>query len=172
MVIWLTGLAGSGKSTIGRALCGLWKAEAPNTVLVDGDEVRRLLGRDGDEDAYTLQSRREIAEHISRLCAWLENQQMNVVCCTISLFADLHRRNRDRFSRYFEVYIEVPKDVLERRDVKDLYRRAARGEISNVVGVDLPFTPPANPDLTVDNSIDRDDLAPLAAEILARAQAQ
>ena len=171
MVIWLTGLSGSGKTSIGRQLCDLWKAEAPNTVLVDGDDIRRLLGLQGGEKHYTLDGRREIAGRISDLCAWLDRQGLNVVCCTISLFADLHQHNRDVFSRYFEVYIDVPMDVLYRRDDKNLYARALRGEIQNVIGVDLPFTPPASPDLVVDNSRDGADPRAMAAHILEQAKA-
>ena len=62
MVIWLTGLAGSGKTTVGRHLYALWKPRAPNTVLVDGDDVRRILGRDELDRDYTLEGRRHAPE--------------------------------------------------------------------------------------------------------------
>ena len=168
MVIWLTGLSGSGKSAIGQLIYDLWRRQAPNTVMVDGDRIREILGRE-DDHSYTLEGRHEVAERIAALCAWLDGGDINVVCCTISLFAELHEHNRRRFSRYFEVYIDVPHDVLHRRDSKDLYGRAERGEISNVIGVDLPFTPPSAPDLIIDNSADAIDLGPIAADILSQA---
>ncbi len=59
MVIRLTGLAGSGKTTVGRHLYALWKPEAPNTVLVDGNDIRRILGREEDERDFTLEGRRD-----------------------------------------------------------------------------------------------------------------
>jgi cytidine diphosphoramidate kinase len=170
MVIWLTGLSGSGKSTIGRSLFDLWKAEAPNTVIVDGDDIRQLLKIDG-ENHYTLEARKEVAERIAGICAWLDGQEINVVCCTISLFGDLHERNRRTLSRYFEVFVSVPMDVLERRDTKNLYGPARRGEIRDVVGVDLPFSPPEQPDMVIDNRRDGIDLAAVAADILRRAMA-
>ena len=170
-MIWLTGLAGSGKTTIGRLLHQRWKETAPNTVLVDGDEVRETLGLTGDETLYTLAGRRRVAERIAALCAWLDRQDLNVVCCTISLFEDLHESNRRSFSRYFEVFVDVPLSVLQRRDANGLYSRAQRGEIRNVMGVDLPFNPPAAPDMTIDNAEDRDELGPLADRILASATA-
>ena len=169
MVIWLSGLSGSGKTAIGRRLVALWKDEAPNTVLVDGDEVRDLLAIPRDTASFTLEGRREVARRICNICAWLDRQDINVVCCTMSFFDDLRRANRETLSRYFEVFISVPMEVLYERDDKDLYAPALRGEIANVIGVDLPFTPPADPDLVVDNSRDGGDLDALAAQILKKA---
>ncbi len=171
MVIWLTGLAGSGKTTVGRHLYALWKPRAPNTVLVDGDDIRRILGRDEEARDYTLEGRRHVAERIHEICAWLDRQDINVICCTMSFFPDVHERNRKLFSRYFEVYISVPMDILCRRDTKNLYAPAMRGEIRNVVGVNLPFTPPGAPDMVIDNSRDGADLRSFAAEILDKARA-
>lgn len=170
MVIWLTGLAGSGKTTVGRHLYALWKPEAPNTVLVDGNDIRRILGREEDERDFTLEGRRNVAECIHEICAWLDRQDINVVCCTMSFFSDVHERNRRTLSKYFEVYISVPMDILYRRDSKNLYGPAMRGEISNVVGVDLPFTPPDAPDMVINNSEEGADLCSFAADILARAK--
>ncbi len=121
MVIWLTGLAGSGKTTIGGYLYALWKAQAPNTVLVDGEDIRRILGREEGERDYTLEGRRKVVERIHEMCAWLDRQDINVICCTMSFFSDVHERNRTILSSYFEVYISVPMDVLWRRDRKNLY---------------------------------------------------
>ena len=171
MVIWLTGLAGSGKTTVGRHLYALWKPRAPNTVLVDGDDIRRILGRDALDRDYTVEGRRHVAERIHEICAWLDGQDINVICCTMSFFPDVHEKNRRTLSRYFEVYLSVPMDVLRRRDAKNLYGPAMRGEISNVVGVDLPFTPPAAPDMVIDNGADGADLRSFAAQILDKALA-
>ena len=169
MVIWLTGLAGAGKSAIGRRVHSLWKARRPGTVLVDGDDVRRMLALGDDDSLYALEGRRMVAQRIADLCAWLDRQDINVVCCTISLFSDLHAWNRATFSRYFEVFVDTPMETVVRRDTKGLYADARRGAIVNVIGVDLPFTPPASPDMIVDNAEDGRDLDALAAEILARA---
>ena len=170
MVIWLTGLSACGKSTLGRLVYELWKPDAPNTVLVDGDEVRDIVRFNTGEDSYSQSGRRAIAERYCDLCAWLDRQDINVICCTISAFEDLRARNRKTFSRYFEVFITAPLEVLSRRHELDLYARAQRGEVHNVVGVDLAFAPPEMPDMVVDNSSDRDDLRPIADEILARAR--
>lgn len=171
MIIWITGLSGSGKSTIGSLVYEQWRADAPNTVLVDGDDVRRLFGLDGEAALYTVEARRDVANRIVQLCAWLDTQNINVVCCTISLFPEIHQRNRELYSRYFEVYIHLPMETLYRRDNKNLYQRALNGEERNVVGVDIPFEPPAAPDWVLENDNDLDDLGPVAAELLRRALA-
>jgi cytidine diphosphoramidate kinase len=171
MVIWITGLSGAGKTTIGRELCRLWKERAPHTVLVDGDDVRQILGQADGEHAYTLEARRGVAERIASMCAWLDGQGINVVCCTISAFPDLLARNRRRFHSYFEVFVDAPWPLLEQRARNDLYGRARRGETANVVGIDLPYLPPAAPDLVIRNDADAEVPAVLAAHIFDKARA-
>ena len=138
---------------------------APNTVYVDGDEIRETLGLDGDSYYYTLEGRQEVAHRITSLCRWLDVQKINVVCCTISLFDEIHIRNRQELSEYFEVYIDVPIEVLKRRDQKNLYD----GSQMNVVGLDLPFAPPASPHMTIDNAVDRSELSNFADRICSLA---
>lgn len=172
MVIWLTGLSGAGKTTIGRCLHEIWKAKAPNTVLVDGDAVRGLVRFNADGDAYSTQGRHAVASRYCDVCAWLDSQDINVVCCTISFFEDLRARNRRDLSGYFEVLISAPLEVLRQRDTKNLYERALKGEIRNVVGVDLALDPPFAPDMIVDNGADRRDFRDIAEGILGRALAR
>ena len=169
MIIWLTGLSACGKTTLGQHIWELWKPQAANTVIVDGEDVRTILGRTTGEDSYSLEGRRAVAERICRICGWLDAQGSNAICCTISSFEDLRGRNRETLSRYFEVFVSLPLEVAFRRDRKNLYAPALKGERKNVVGLDLAFTPPTAPDLIVDNSHDRKDLRPLAADILAAA---
>jgi len=171
MIIWISGLSGSGKTTIGCHLAALWKKKAANVVIVDGDRVRQLLDLGDYKIDYTIESRRYVAEKIHTLCAWLDEQDVNVVCCTISLFDELHLKNRRIFSKYFEVLLSVPIKVLYERDDKNLYAPALRGDIKNVVGVDIPFSPPSNPDMIIDNCKYSENLEAFAAEILDKATA-
>ena len=168
MVIWITGLSGAGKTSIGRAVIDMWRQDNPAVVLVDGDDVRQLLGRDGPDD-YTLAGRRVVAEPIVALCKWLDGQGIDVVCCTISSFPDLLCANRDAYRDYFEVFVDVPLEIAATRSVSDLYGRAGRGEVNNVVGVDIPYTPPETPDLTIDNRADAGDFTDIARTILTQA---
>ena len=169
MVIWLVGLSGAGKTTIGRQVFRQLRKRAPNTVFVDGDEIRRVFKHDGHPDAYSLEGRRVNADRMSELCAWLDRQGIHVVCCCLSIFEETRDWNRENFSDYFEVYVEVPFPKLVEREIKNLYKPALRGEIPNVVGVDIPWVPPARPDMTIDNGVDDPDHALIAGEILRRA---
>jgi cytidine diphosphoramidate kinase len=169
MVIWIIGMSGAGKTTVGRAVHRLWRESEPHTVLVDGDEVRRIFRQDQTKDAYAPAGRAANAERIRELCAWLDRQEINVVCCILSIFEESHQWNRAHYSRYFEVFLSVPLDVLVARDTKGLYQPALRGESRNVVGVDIAFQPPAAPDLVIDNSQPGLDADAVARLILARA---
>ena len=148
MVLWLIGLSGSGKTTLGGAIHRMLKVAHPNTVFLDGDEVREVFG---ESVGHTVEGRRINAERITRLCVMLNRQGIHVVCAILSIFHESQRWNRERLQDYFEVYLEAPMDQLVARDSKGLYRAALRGETRHVVGVDIPFPPPAHPDLIVRN---------------------
>jgi len=169
VIIWITGLSAAGKTSIGKSIYDIWKDQNTATVLVDGDEVRKILKHDDHTQDYTLDAREIIAMKIHNLCAWLDSQNINVVCCTNSHFEHLRQLNRSTFSGYYEVYVSVPMEVLYDRDTKDLYKPAMRGDIENVIGVDIPFSPPKNPDLIIDNGATCQDFEPLARQILAGA---
>lgn len=145
MVIWLIGLAGAGKTTVGELIDERLKAINPATVLIDGDRIRQIFQHDKGDAPYTLEGRRQNAERIAELCAWLDEQGINVICCILSLFQDMRDRNRTAYSRYLEVYLEAPMEALRAR--RSIYDGARNGTIHNVVGVDIPFEPPRNHDM-------------------------
>ena len=163
MVIWLIGMSGAGKTVIGREIYKLLKAKRPNVVFLDGDKVREIMGSDL---GHTVADRRVNAGRISRLCRFLDSQEIDVVCAVLSIFHEWQEWNRKHVPQYFEVYIRVPFDVLVARDPKDLYRRALAGEIKDVIGVDIEFPPPAHPDLVVNNDIPRESCDEIAREIV------
>lgn len=172
MVIWLIGLSGAGKTTIGREVHRRLKSVHPNTVFVDGDEVRAVFAHDRGPDAYTPAGRARNAERMAELCAWLDRQGMHVVCCCLSIFEETRAWNRAHYGRYLEVLVDVPWETLvAERDYKGLYAAALRGECPNVVGVDIPWTPPAAPDLTLINDGAQGTPAELADRVLDRARA-
>jgi len=166
MIVWVIGLAGSGKSTVGRAVYEKWKAVDPATVLVDGDEIREIFKHDRGDDAYTIEGRRVNADRISQLCAWLDRQEINAVCCILSIFGDGQDWNRETYSKYLEVYLETPEDELVER--RHLYREAREGRMTNVVGVDIPFTPPHAPDMSFDSGTQGPGVVAIVEQILAR----
>jgi adenylylsulfate kinase len=161
MVIWIIGLSGAGKTTLGQAVCRLWRQSAPNTVLVDGDEIRRIFAMDQLPGDYSMAARRANAERMAGICAWLDAQDINVVCCILSMFPDQRAENRARFKAYYEVFLDAPMELLERRDPKGIYEAARLGHQHNVAGYDLPFPRPEHSDLIVDvtNAPSPDELA-------------
>lgn len=147
MVIWLTGLSGAGKTTIGKELQISLKRRN-NVVLIDGDDVRSIVG---DDIGYDVESRKINAWRICRLCNYLDSQGLDVICCTISMFEEIRTWNRANYKKYFEIFIDVPMHELINRDQKKIYSKALAGEISNVVGIDIPLTFPEKPDMVISN---------------------
>jgi adenylyl-sulfate kinase len=148
-LIWITGLSGSGKTVIAKEVYKRIKSEMINTVLIDGDDFRNIIGK---EVGYSQEERFNYAIQISRMCKFLIEQDINVICATISLFKEVHKFNRDNVKNYFEIFIDCNMQELIRRDQKGIYSRALKGEIKDVVGIDIPFDKPENPELVIENS--------------------
>jgi adenylylsulfate kinase len=166
MVIWLVGLSGAGKTTIGRTLYKSMKSKHRHTVFIDGDEVREMFRHDKHDDAYSLIGRRINAERIQAMCAWLENQDIDVVCCILSVFEEISQQNKEQFKQYFEVFVDTPLPLLIEQDNKGLYQAALSGKTKNVVGIDLNYSAPNSPDLVVKNSMRKQDIGGYVESIL------
>ena len=158
MVIWITGLSGSGKSTLCNALYALMKPSGRPLVKLDGDEIRAVFGEDL---GYREEDRMRQIGRIQRLAKLLADHGIDVLVAALYANPELLAWNRANLPGYFEIYIEAGIDFLTPRNPKDLYGRARRGEIADVVGHDIPWHAPAKPDLLI-----RADQAP-APEVLA-----
>ncbi|HDZ5065742.1 TPA: adenylyl-sulfate kinase [Campylobacter jejuni] len=146
-VIWITGLAGSGKSYIAEALCKKLKEKYNNIIYLDGDELRDLLGYYG----YDKQSRIKMSIKRSKFAHFLSSQNMLVIVSTISMWNEIYEYNKKTLKNYFEIYIKCDFEELKRRDKKNLYSKTLKGEISNVVGIDIAFDEPKS-NLIIDNT--------------------
>lgn len=147
-VYWITGLSGAGKTTIGKLFYNYLKEQYPNTVFFDGDALRKVFG---DDLGYTEEERRKCAMRYSRLCAMLEGQGMNVICCTISMFDSVRQWNRENINNYREIYVRVSMDTLRARDQKGLYSGITSEPEKDVAGIHFQVEMPKNPDLILDN---------------------
>lgn len=148
IVYWITGLSGAGKTTIGKLLYGKLKAKHGNTIFLDGDMLRKVFG---DDLGYSEDDRRKCAMRYSRLCSMLQKQEMNVVCCTISMFDSVRDWNRENIKNYCEIYVKVSMQTLQARDQKGLYSRYQRGEEQELAGVQVSMEEPKQPDLVLQN---------------------
>ncbi len=147
-VLWFTGLSGSGKSTIANAVEKRLALMNRHTFLLDGDNIRHGLNRDlGFTEADRAENIRRIGE-VARLMA---DAGLIVLTAFISPF----RAERDMVramlpaGEFIEIHVDTPLEVAEARDVKGLYRKARAGELKNFTGIDSPYEPPLQPEITV-----------------------
>ncbi len=147
-VYWITGLSGAGKTTIGKMFYEKMKEKYPNTVFLDGDTLRKVFG---DDLGYSKEERRKCAMRYSRLCTMLQEQGMNVICCTISMFDSVREWNRENICNYKEIYVKVSIETLKVRDQKGLYSGRTEEKQKEVVGIHMEIEEPKNPDLILEN---------------------
>jgi len=147
LTVWMTGMSGSGKTTIAAQL----EREFPGVIYrLDGDNLRKGLNRDlGFSDKDRNENNRRTAE-VARL---MNHAGLIVICALISPFATDRDLARDIHKAagldFMEVYVDSPLSVVELRDVKGLYKRARSGEIPHFTGISSPYEVPKAPDLHI-----------------------
>lgn len=137
-VIWISGLAGSGKSTIGRLLYEHIKTEFPSVVYLDGDVFRDILGHYD----YGKQGRIDVAKKRADFARLLSLQGIVSIVTTISMFHEVYEYLESNLQNKCTIYIDVSMQTLLERDQKQLYSKAMAKHIDNVVGVDIAFDMP------------------------------
>ena len=154
-VIWITGVSGSGKTTLAKQVISQLKVET-SPVYLDGDDLREIFFDDSKEriDKYDRQSRLSLAKKYARLANHIASQGFTVIIATISLFHEIHTWNRSNIKNYFEVFINVPLDILLKRDPKGIYQSYYNGKIKNIAGLDLKVEKPKAADFIVNYSPD------------------
>jgi adenylylsulfate kinase len=148
--LWLTGLSGSGKSTIAHLVGPELERRGLLVEYLDGDTVRTHLSKGL---SFSKEDRDTNIERIGWVASRLTRHGAAVIAAAISPYEETRRRARalvERWGPFVEVYVRASVEECARRDVKGLYEKALRGEISGFTGVDDPYEPPAQPDLVVD----------------------
>ena len=156
-VVWFTGLSGSGKSTTANALEKELHKQGKRTYILDGDNIRQGLNKDlGFTDADRIENIRRIAE-VARL---MMDAGLIVITAFISPFRQERAMARQLIGEgnFFEVFVDTPLEVCEERDPKGLYKKARRGEIPNMSGINSLYEPPVSPcialkEKSIDNNI-------------------
>ena len=159
-VYWMTGLSGSGKSTIALGLEKALVSREYHAVVLDGDNIRNGINSDL---SFSVEDRKENIRRIAEITKLF----CNTGFITITSFISPTREIRDYAKSiigeddFYEIYINTPLEICEQRDVKGLYKKARSGEIINFTGIDSPYEAPENPyleiktaGLTVDESVE------------------
>jgi adenylylsulfate kinase len=149
IMIWFTGLSGSGKSTLANALEQELYKRHVRSYLLDGDNVRHGLNRDlGFSDEDRKENMRRLAE-VGKLFV---DAGIVVLAATISPFRKERFEVRQQFKpgEFIEVYVRCSLEECERRDPKQLYKKARAGQIKQFTGITQPYEPPSQPEIIID----------------------
>jgi len=151
MTVWMTGLSGSGKSTIAYLAEKMLVNAGRAAYVLDGDNLRHGLNSDLGFDTG---DRAENVRRVGEVARLMTDAGMVVLVPVISPFAADRKMVREAHQQaglgFVEVFVDAPLEVCEQRDPKGLYARARAGEISDMTGIDSPYEPPGNPDLHLD----------------------
>lgn len=162
-VIWFTGLSGSGKTTIAHEVeDALFTAGVPIEIL-DGDVVRENLSKGL---GFSKEDRDINIRRIAFVAHLLQRNGTFVITAAISPYESIREEARALIKDFVEVFADAPLEVCEDRDVKGLYAKARAGEIKGFTGVDDPYEPPANPEVTCKTA--EEDVSESAQKVLTK----
>ena len=153
--IWMTGLSGSGKSTIAAALEHTLVGSGRSAYMLDGDNLRHGLNADL---GFSEEDRAENVRRVGEVARLLAEAGTIAIASLVSPFKDARDRVRAAHEEagipFYEVHVDTPLEECERRDPKGLYAKARAGEITDLTGVGSPYEPPENPELTTDPDLE------------------
>lgn len=160
-LIWMTGLSGSGKSTIAKGLEKALFQKGFYVQVLDGDNIRTGIC---NNLGFTVEDRSENIRRISEVAKLFIEAGVVTICSFVSPTQSIRKiaQNIIGEDNHIGVFIDTPIELCEKRDVKGLYKKARAGEIKNFTGIDSPFERPDNPNLiiqtaeqTIEESVDQ-----------------
>ena len=149
--LWFTGLSGAGKSTVSALLAARLRETGAKVELLDGDVVRTHLCRGL---GFSREDREENIRRLGFLCELLSRNGVIAIVAAISPYRQGRDEARARVSKFVEIYMQCPLEVLIERDVKGLYKKAIAGEIPQFTGISDPYEAPLAPEVTIDSSVE------------------
>lgn len=151
IMIWFTGLSGSGKSTVAMGVERELHAQGILCRILDGDNVRAGIN---NNLGFSAEDRIENIRRIAEIGKLFVQTGVVTLACFVSPTNDIRQMAREIVGEedFLEVYISTPIEECERRDVKGLYARARKGEVKNFTGISAPFEAPVSPDIAIDTS--------------------
>jgi len=157
-VVWFTGLPGSGKTTIARGVMEKLRKRGYRVELLDGDWVRKTINPDA---GFTREERNRHLYRVAWIARLLARNGVIVLCSFVSPYRDTRAKIREIVEEevpFIEAFVKCSLEEVIRRDPKGLYKKALRGEIKHMTGIDDPYEEPLNPEIVVDsehNSIEK-----------------
>jgi adenylyl-sulfate kinase len=145
-VLWFTGLSGAGKTTLATRIYARLSELGAKVELLDGDVVRTHLSKGL---GFSREDRNTNVRRIGFVCDLLARNGVIVIASAISPFRAVREELKSQLPNFVEVHVDCPLDVVVKRDVKGLYRKALAGEIANFTGVSDPYEPPTAPEVRV-----------------------
>ena len=145
LILWFTGLSGAGKTTISKVVAEKLKQRGQKVEILDGDIVRENLSKGL---TFSKEDRDINIRRIGFVAHLLSRNGVVAITAAISPYKAIRNEIREMYDDFIEVYINAPLEVCEQRDVKGLYAKARSGEIKNFTGIDDPYEPPDNPEIT------------------------
>lgn len=151
IMIWFTGLSGSGKSTVAMGIERELHAQGILCRILDGDNVRAGIN---NNLGFSAEDRIENIRRIAEIGKLFVQTGVVTLACFVSPTNDIRQMAREIVGKedFLEVYISTPIEECERRDVKGLYARARKGEVKNFTGISAPFEAPVSADIEIDTS--------------------
>jgi adenylyl-sulfate kinase len=159
--VWFTGLSGAGKSTLSARVADELRERGSRVELLDGDVVRTHLSKGL---GFSREDRDTNIRRIGFVAKLLTRNDVAVVVAAISPYRAVRDEVRGEIGAFVEVYVKCPLDQLIQRDVKGLYERALKGEVTQFTGVSDPYEEPSNPEVTVET--DRETIDESVAKIM------
>jgi len=151
IVVWFTGLSGAGKTTLAIALEKMLFERGFLTQILDGDNIRSGIN---NNLKFSPEDRIENIRRIAEICKLFVHCGIITLCAFVSPSQEIRHMVRDIVGKenFFEVFVNTPIEVCEKRDVKGLYAKARTGEIKDFTGINAPFESPVNFDISIDTS--------------------
>jgi len=149
--LWFTGLSGAGKTTLARRMEAILRERDMKVEVFDGDIIRQNLSKGL---GFSKEDRDTNIKRIGFVCKLLTRNGVVAIGSAISPYREIRDFVRKEIGDFVEVYVQCPLDVLIKRDVKGLYKKALSGEIKNFTGISDPYEEPLNPEVIVDTSVE------------------
>ena len=146
-VIWLTGIPGSGKTTLALEIKKHYEKNGLPVDILDGDEIRKTLSKDL---GFSPEERKEHNRRVICVAQILAKNGVTTIVPLISPYRETRANARKEIPTFFEVWVKASVDECIKRDPKGLYKKALEGEIKNLTGLQAPYEEPENPELIID----------------------